>query len=59
MAIDSPIGVEVFFWCVFPKPWQLGVCFWCVCAFFGHFWSIGVCVECVVFCLSKSNNYGI
>ena len=29
----------------FPKPWQLGVLFWCVCAFFRQFLTIGVCVE--------------
>ena len=46
MAIDSPLGVGVFcccFCCVFTKPWPLGVCFWCVCAFLCIFGAL-VCV---------------
>ena len=64
MAIDSPIGVEVFFvvfvvFVAFSPNLGDWVCIFgvCVCVLFsGIFWSIGVCVECVVFCLSNTNN---
>ena len=59
MAIDSPIGEEVFFVVVFVvfSP-NLGdwVCVFGVCVLFSCiFWSTGVCEECV-FCLSNSNS---
>ena len=50
MAIDSPIGVEVFFVVLVVFSPNLGewVCVFGVCVLFsGVFWSIGVCVECV------------
>ena len=51
MAIDSPIGVGVFFVVFVAFSPHLGwVCVFGVCVcFLCIFWSVGVCVECVVF----------
>ena len=29
----------------FPQPWRMGVCFWCMCAFWAFFEHWCVCVE--------------